>query len=139
MSLLGNVGIDVGLTKHFIGQSGVRPALCLEASLYGFHHINEFSSTRVYPEVSLIGSYALSRHHHVVYFGSHAMMQFTEPYVVMAPLIGAETPLGKSFRVNAEALWYAPTEASEDRVVDYTLRPFDHGAIGFAAGVSYVF
>ncbi len=139
MSLLANVGIDVGLTKHFIVQSGLRPALCLGASVYGFYHINEFSSTRVYPEVSLICSYAFSKHHHLLYFGSHAMIQFTEPYVILAPLVGVEVPFGKRFVVNGEALWYAPTETSKDRVVDYTLRPFDHGAIGFAAGVSYVF
>ncbi len=139
MSLLANISVDIGLTRHFTVQSGWRPALCLGASLYGFYHINEFSSTRIYPELSLIGSYAFSRYHHLVYFGSHAMMQFTEPYVVLAPLIGVEIPFGRRLNINAEALWYAPTEASKDRVVDYTLRPFDHGAIGFAAGVSYTF
>lgn len=139
MSLLANVGIDVGLTRHFIVQSGLRPALCLGVNLYGFCHINEFSSTRVYPHVSLICSYAFSKHHHLAYFGSHAMIQFIDPHVILAPLVGVEVPFGKRFVVNTEALWYAPTEASKDRVVDYTLRPFDHGAIGFAAGVSYIF
>ena len=139
MSLLANVGIDAGLTTHFIAQSGLRPALCLGASLYGFYHINEFSSTRVYPHISLIASYVFSRHHHLFYFGSHAMIQFTDPRIILAPLVGVEIPFGKRFVVNGEILWYAPTEKSKDRVVDYTLRPFDHGAIGFAAGVSYVF
>ncbi|KPK71979.1 hypothetical protein AMJ87_06115 [candidate division WOR_3 bacterium SM23_60] len=139
MSLLANAGIDIGLSKHLTTESGLRPALCLGASLYGFCHINEFSSARVYPGISLIGSYAFFRSHNLLYFGAHALMQFTAPYVILAPLVGTEVPLGEKFAINAEALWYAPTEASKDRVVDYTLRPFDHGAAGFAAGVSYVF
>jgi len=137
MMMLGNIGMDMGLTKHIASQSGWMPALSLEASIYGFYHMPEFSSIRVYPALSLIGSYQLANRRHIVYFGTHSMMQFTSPYVVLAPLIGWEFSMGRKLVLNLETKWYAPTEESEKRVVDYTIRPFDYGALGFVWGLSY--
>ena len=97
----------------------------------------EFSSIRVYPALSLIGSYQLANRRHTVYFGTHSMMQFTSPYVVLVPLIGWEFSMGRKFVLNLETKWYAPTEESEKRVVDYTIRPFNYGALGFVWGLSY--
>lgn len=137
MLILGNLGVDVGLTKQVVSQLGLRPALCMEASIYAFYHMYDFSSVRIHPALSLIGSYQFANHRHIVYFGTQSMMQFTDPYVVLAPLVGFEFSIGRKLLLNLETKWYAPTEESERRVVDYTIKPFDYGALGFVWGLSY--
>jgi hypothetical protein len=137
MMTLGNLSLDVGITKHIVPQSGSRPALSLEGSIYGFYHLNEISSIRIYPEITLIGSYRFSERGHILYFGVHNMMQLAQPYLVFVPLIGFEVPISNKFVINLETKWYAQIEESEDRVVDYSLTTFGYGAIGFACGLSY--
>jgi len=138
MLYLGNLGIDVGLTKHLFRQSGWRPALALEASAYYLYHLNELSTIRAFPEVSAFARYDLFSNRHALYLGSHALVQYNSPYVIIAPFLGFEFNIGH-FGLNLEGKWYAPTENTKYRVVDYQLKPFDHGAIGFAWGVSYRF
>lgn len=137
MMTLGNLSLDVGITKHIVPQSGSRPALSLEGSIYGFYHLNKISSIRIYPEITLIGSYRISERGHIIYFGVHNMIQLAQPYFVFVPLIGFEVPISNKFVINLETKWYAPNEESEDRVVDYSLTTFGYGAIGFAFGLSY--
>ncbi len=139
MMILGNIGIDFGLTQYIVPQYGWRPALSLTGSIYGFYHMNELSSIRVYPEITLVGSYQLSDRQHTFYFGTHTIAQLARPYIVFAPLIGFEIPFGKKLVFNIETKWYAPSEESEDRVVDYTIRPLKYGAVGFVWGLSYKF
>ncbi len=139
MLILGNLGIDVGVTRHIVPQSGIRPALSVGTSVYGFFHMSEFSSIRAYPEITAVGCYRLSERAHAFYFGTHTMIQFSRPYFIFAPLIGFEIPFGNRIVLNLETKWYAPHEESEDRVVDYTLRPLDYGALGFVWGISYKF
>ena len=136
MMVLGNVALEVGITKLLINQNGWRPALAVEGSVYGFMHAFDLSTTRAYPEIGLVASYSLSGRGHLVYFGMQNIIQYDEPYWIFAPLLGVELPFGR-FNVNLEAKWYAPTERSDNRVVDYTLIPADKGAIGFVWGLSY--
>ncbi len=139
MAILGNLGIDVGLTKQIMEQCGWRPAFVLEGSIYGFYHFNETSSIRAFPEISMIASYNLGSRREVYYFGAQNMIQFSEPYFISAFLIGSEFPFGNHFILDLEAKWYAPAEESEKRVVDYSLTPLGHGVIGFVFGLSYKF
>jgi hypothetical protein len=139
MAILGNLGIDVGLTKQIIVQSGWRPAFVLGGSVYGFYHFNDASSIRAYPEISMIASYNLGSRREVIYFGAQNMIQFSEPYLISVFLIGSEIPLGNHFILDLEAKWYAPVEESEKRVVNYSITPAGHGVIGFVFGLSYKF
>lgn len=138
MAILGNLGVDFGLTKQITEQSGWKPSFAVEGSIYGFYHFNEFSSIRAYPEISFIGSYNIWDNR-IMYFGVQNMIQFTEPYIVTAPFIGFELPFGNHFILNLETKWYGPSEESEDRVVDYNYKPFGYGALGFVWGASYKF
>jgi hypothetical protein len=137
--IFADLGMDVGITKHILPQCGWRPALSLGGSLYGFLHTEEFSSMRVYPEISVIGSYLLSRRGLALYFGTHNMMQLDSPYLILAPFLGFEIPIGSKLGINLEAKWYAPTEDSKNRPVQYTFRPSYYGALGFVWGLSYKF
>jgi hypothetical protein len=139
MALLANIGIDVGLTKRLIRPNGWVPSVSVEGSLYGFYHFNDLSSVRVYPEMSLIGSYERMRQGQFLYFGVQSMFQGSTPYVVAVPLAGLETPLTKSFVLNLEGKWFAPVEGSDDRAVDYSYTPLDHGALGLVIGGTYRF
>jgi hypothetical protein len=136
MMVLGNVALEVGITKLLVNQNRWRPALAVEGSVYGFWHVPDLSTTRAYPEIGLVASYSLSRGGHLVYFGMQNIIQYDEPYWIFAPLLGVELPLGR-FNISLEAKWYAPTEQSDNRIVDYTLIPADQGAIGFVWGLSY--
>ncbi|UCC11639.1 MAG: hypothetical protein JSW02_09865 [candidate division WOR-3 bacterium] len=136
MMVLGNVALEVGITKLIVDQGGWRPALALEGSAYLFMHVFDISTTRAYPEIGIVASYNLSLRGHLIYFGFQNIIQYDEPYWISAPLIGVELPLGR-FNINLEAKWYAPQERSDNRIVDYTLIPADKGAIGFVWGLSY--
>lgn len=136
MMVLGNFAVEVGMTKLLVTQNGVRPALAVEGSVYGFMHAFDISTARAYPEIGMVASYSLSGRGHLVYFGLQNIIQYDEPYWIFAPLVGVELPFGR-FNVNLEAKWYAPTERSDNRIVDYTLIPTDQGAIGFVWGLSY--
>jgi hypothetical protein len=139
MSLLGNVGVDVGMTKHLLPQRHLRPSFSVEGSVYGFWHVKELASARVYPEMSVFGGYDIRPGREAVYFAVQNMFQAARPYVVSVPLLGTELPFGGHFVFNLEGKWYAPLEQSDDRAVDYSLTPFAHGALGLVLGGSYNF
>lgn len=139
IALLGDLGLDVGLTKHFVRNIGLRPGVSAGVSLYGFYHFAEAGSTRLYPELGLLLTYDVSERVRVIYVGVENMFQFTEPYVIPACLLGIEFALGNRLAISTETRWYAPTQSGDDRVVDYTITPFKQGAIGFVVGVCYDF
>jgi hypothetical protein len=139
MALLANLGLDVGITKHFVRNDGLRPGFSASLCLYGFYDFTDVSSVRVYPDVALIMTYDISRRVPVLYLGLESMIQFTEPYIVPVFLLGSEFSLGSRFTLSTEARWYAPTESGEDRVVDFALTPFGQGAVGFVLGFAYRF
>ncbi len=136
MAAFGNLALDAGATKHFLKQSQWIPALAIEGSIYGFYHVGETSSLRIYPEFSLTGSYRLSERNHLFYLGTHAMVQYVDPYVIFVPYIGFEIPFGNQLVLNLETKWYAPHEDSENRIVDYAIKPWNYGALGFTCGLS---
>jgi len=139
MALFANLGLDVGVTRHFIRNEGLRPGFSASVSMYGFYDFTETSSARLFPDVALLMTYDISRRVPVLYLGLESMIQFTEPYVVPALLAGGELRLGNRFTLSAEARWYAPTESGDDRVVDFAFTPFGQGAVGCVVGFAYRF
>lgn len=139
MAIMGNIAIDGGITRQFARQSGWKPAFSAEGSIYGFYHYSEFSSIRIFPEISLIGSYNIKNRSELFYFGLQNMIQYTDPFLVFVPLIGVEVPFWNRLIVNIETKWYGPIEKSDNRAVDYDFRPFNYGALGFVGGLSFRF
>lgn len=139
MFIMGNIAFDLGLTRHLFQQTGLKLGVSLGLNLYGFYHMHNLKSTRIYPSLSLIGNYRLTCHNYLIYSGIQSIFQYTKPIFVFAPIIGFEIPVSQRFLINIEAKWYAPNEPSKDRVVEYEIKPFDYGAIGFVWGVSYKF
>ena len=139
LALFGDAGLDIGLTKHFARNEGLRPGFSAGMSLYGFYDFSEVANARVYPELSFIFTYDVSKRVPVIYLGVENMIQFTEPYLVPACLLGGEFALNRRLAISLETRWYAPTESGDDRVVDYSITPFGQGAVGFVLGFSYSF
>jgi hypothetical protein len=139
MALFGNLGIDAGLTKHFVRNHGLRPGISAGFGLYGFCHLAETSSARLYPELVLIATYDVSGRVTVLYLGFESMYQFTEPHFIPALVLGGEFALSSRFALELEARWYAPNQSGDDRAVDYTITPFKQGAMGVVIGFSYAF
>lgn len=139
MGLFGNIGLDVGLTRHFMRNLGWRPGVSAGVSLYGFYDFEELDNARLYPELTLIFTYDVSQRVPVIYFGFENMFQFTKPYFIPVCLVGSEFALSNRWTLGLEARWYAPTESGDDRVVDYVITPVGQGALGFALGVMYSF
>lgn len=137
MGLFGNLGLDIGLTKHFVRNVGLRPGISAGMSLYGFYDFSEAGNARLYPELSVILTYDVSTRVPVIYLGVENMIQFTEPYIIPACLLGGEFVLSNRFALSLEARWYAPNESGDDRVVDYSITPFGQGAFGFVFGFAY--
>jgi hypothetical protein len=137
MALFGNLGTDAGLTRHLVRNQGLRPGISASVSLYGFCHLWEARSARLYPELAVIATYDVARRLQVFYLGVETMFQFTEPYFIPVLLVGTEFSLSRRSALDLEAKWYAPTQSGNDRVVDYTITPFKQGALGFAFGVAY--
>jgi hypothetical protein len=135
MMIMGNIALDAGVTKHFFDSQRWRPGLAVEGNLYAVTQLNDPSLINAFPELGVIGHYSFAQSRRILYFGMQSMYQYTEPYVVLAPLFGAELVFGRMM-INLESKWYAPTEQSDNRVVDYTLIPANTGAIGFVWGIS---
>ena len=139
IALFADLGADVGLTKHFMRNKGARPGVSAGLSLYGFYHFGDGSSVRLYPCVTLMATYDVSKRFPVLYLGAESMIQFAEPYVVPVFLVGGQLAVSNRFTLGLEAKWYAPFESGDDRVVDYVITPLGQGAVGFAVGLSYAF
>ena len=139
LALFADLGVDVGMTKHFVRNNGARPGASAGLSLYGFYHFGDGSSARLYPCLSLIATYDVSKRFPVLYLGAESMIQFTKPYLVPVFLVGGELAMSSRLTLDLEAKWYAPFESGDDRVVDYVITPLGQGAVGFAVGLAYAF
>jgi hypothetical protein len=133
----GIVGLDFGFSYHFLEQRGWVP--CVGASAGILALIQAGGSEALFPELDLVASYRLGNRF-TTYFGSQSMYQFrSEPNVVLAPFIGGEWRASDRFSLSLEAKWYAPTEPTHPRNVNYTLPIGGHGAVGFVLGANWTF
>jgi hypothetical protein len=133
---LGEIGLEGGFSYQLLNQQRWIPALSLSGGLSAM--VKPGSDERLFPELALAASY-LAADRFLTYFGVQSMYQFRSPVIVWAPLLGEEVKLGRRVALALEAKWYAPTEITKPRVVDYRLPIAGHGALGFVLGVNYLF
>ena len=133
----GIVGLDFGFSYHFLAQKGWVPTVGTSAGIMAL--IQAEGNEALFPQLDLVASYRLGSRF-LAYFGSQSMYQFrSEPNVVLAPFIGGEWRAGKRFSLALEAKWYAPTEQTHPRDVNYTLPIGGRGAVGFVLGANWTF
>lgn len=129
-------GIDFGFSYHFLQQRGWVPTVGASAGLAAF--IRPGGDNALFPQVDLVASYRLGRRF-TTYFGSQSMYQFQyKPNVVLAPFVGTGWRITDPFSLNLEAKWYAPTEKTHPRNVNYSLPIAEHGAVGFVLGANWL-
>jgi hypothetical protein len=131
------VGLDFGFSYHFLEQRGWVP--CVGTSVGIMALIQAGGNEALFPQLDLVASYRLGNHF-LTYFGSQSMYQFrSAPTVVLAPFIGGEWRANDGFSLALEAKWYAPTEPTHPRNVDYSLPIGGKGALGFVLGANWTF
>lgn len=134
---LGEVGLDAGFSGSLTRQSGWIPELGGALGLTAM--LRPGGEERVFPHAALSLSWLAGRRF-LTYLGAQAMFQFNAaPAVAWAPVLGEEVSLGSRFSLAAEAKWYAPTEVTRPRVIDFRMPIGGHGAVGFVLGANYHF
>jgi hypothetical protein len=134
---LGVAGFDVGFSYHFLQQQGLIPTVGAIAGITAL--IKPGGGEAMFPQLDLVASYRMGDRF-TTYFGSQSMYQFqSKPNVVLAPFIGTGWRISDPLSLNLEAKWYAPTEKTEPRIVDYSLPISNHGAVGFVLGANWLF
>jgi hypothetical protein len=130
------LGLDLGMSYHFLQQNGWIPAVGAAAGIAAF--IEPGGSSAIFPQLELVASYRLGSRF-TPYFGAQSMYQLAaKPYVVFAPLVGGQLRVGNNFSLGLEAKWYAPTETTEPRNVHYSLPLGNRGAVGFVLGANWL-
>jgi hypothetical protein len=139
MASFGVIGIDAGGSYRIIRQSGAIPELNAGAGIAALIEAGDGNGQAVLPEANLAASWLWKRRF-LTYAGVQGMMQLS-PGVrgAFAPYVGQEVYIGRGFSANAEVKWYAPTEATKPRVVNFTLPVAGQGDLGAVLGVSYGF
>jgi hypothetical protein len=133
----GIVGLDFGFSYHFLQQRGWIPTVGAIAGITAF--IQPGGGQALFPQLDLVASYRLNDRF-ITYFGSHSVYQFqSTPNVVLAPFIGTEWRISDRVSISLEAKWYAPTEPTHPRNVNYKIPIANRGAVGFVLGVAYRF
>lgn len=135
---MGNVGLEGGLSYHFLNQKGWVPTVGGSAGFVGLIRPGQ-PDQAFFPQLDLSASW-LFADKFLTYVGTQSMYQLSDkPWVVLAPFVGAQFDLGPRFSLGAEGKWYAPTEPTKPRNVDYRLPIAGHGAVGFVLGAGYKF
>ncbi len=136
MPAFGVLGLEAGFSYQLLDQRGALPGLSACAACTGL--IEPGGGEALFPGLDLVASWQVGGRW-LVYAGGQSLYQLNEkPHAVFAPLVGAECRLGR-WRVSLESKWYAPTERTHPRNVNYRLPIGGHGAVGFVVGVSYDF
>jgi len=138
VATMGVLGLEGGCSYHFLNQRGWVPVVGGSAGFVGL--IRPGSTDQAFfPQLDLSASW-LFADKVLAYVGSQSMYQFSDkPYVVLAPFVGGQFDLGPRFSLGVEAKWYAPTEPTKPRNVDYRLPIAGNGAVGFVLGAGYKF
>jgi len=132
----GVAGVDFGFSYHFLRQQGWVPTVGAAAGITAL--IQPGGGEALFPQLDLVASYRLGNRF-TTYFGSQSMYQFQyKPNVVLAPLVGTECRISDPVSLNLEAKWYAPTEPTKPRNVDYSLPISNRGAVGFVLGANWL-
>jgi hypothetical protein len=133
----GIVGLDLGFSYHFLRQQGWVPCVGTSAGIVAL--IQPDGGEALFPQLDLVASYRLGERV-TAYLGSQSMYQFrSTPNVVLAPFVGGRFKVSDMFSLSLESKWYAPTEKTHPRNVDYTLPIGGHGAVGFVLGANWLF
>jgi len=139
MPAFGVAAMDAGASYHFLDQNGWWPCLGLGAGAIGLVEFDGGGSTAFLPQLELTASY-LRPNHSLSYFGVHTLYQVRPRFfMTYSPYVGHNFSVGRGLSVSFEMKWYAGSERTKPRAIDYSLPIANHGGLGIVAGVYYHF
>jgi hypothetical protein len=136
MALLKNAAVDAGASVRLLHQDGSVPEITAKGQLYLFSDLERISNVRIFPLVSLNGSYLLGTST-LLYAGADQMFQFDKPNYFFAPFAGTQFPLSKRWSMDVELKWMAANIKSEHGILRGTGAIGGHGDIAMFFGFTY--
>ena len=135
MSAFAVGGLDLGASARLIRQDNVIPELTLGARLIGFMKFGDPVAPRLYPDVSLNGSWEIADRA-LVYAGAHGTFQWKPGAFYLSPFVGLQFPLSTSFSLQTELIWQASNHDTRVGIFEGESSIGGMGSFGaFVAGV----
>ena len=132
-AVFGTFGADVGMATRLCREDGWRPEITAKGQALVF---TDFTSARVYPLLSLIGSYQL-KPRTLAYGGLETVYQFNGSRVYLTPLLGLQFPLSNTIGMQTELKWMASNVNTHSGIFEGTGSISSHGGIAFFVGLNY--
>ena len=136
MALLKNAAVDAGAAVRLLHQDGSIPEVTAKGQLYIFSDLERIVNARIFPLVSLNGSYLLGKST-LLYAGADQMLQFDKPNYFIAPFAGTQFALSKRWSMDVELKWMAANINAAHGILRGTGTIGGHGDIALFFGFTY--
>jgi len=136
MALLKNAALDAGASIRLLHQDGSIPEITAKGQLYIFSDLERISNARLFPLLSLNGSYLLGKST-LLYAGADQMLQFDKPSYFIAPLAGTQFALSERWSMDVELKWMAANINTSHGILRGTGAIGGHGDIALFFGFTY--
>lgn len=133
MSAFAVAGADVGASVRLTQESGVLPEITASGQLLLFTDFHSFSTSRIYPDISITASYAIASDW-LGYGGLHGTVQFVQPAFLVSPFVGTLIPLSERCKLQAEFMWQAANIDTHAGVFEGASSIGGHGSAGLFIG-----
>jgi hypothetical protein len=138
MALLKNAAVDAGASMRLLRQDGSIPEITAKGQLYIFSDLERIANARIFPLVSLNGSYLLGKST-LLYAGADQILQFDKPNYFIAPFAGTQFALSERWSMDVELKWMAANINSAHGILRGTGAIGGHGDValffGFTCGL----
>lgn len=135
-ALLKDAAFDVGATTRLSREWNGWPEWTAKGQLYVFSDLEMFANVRVFPMITVNGSYLLGSST-LVYAGADQLVQFNKPHYFFAPFAGTQFNLSDRLAMQIETKWMAANVNSAHGIFRGTGSISDHGDMGFFLGFTY--
>ena len=136
MALLKNAAVDAGAAVRLSRQKGWLPEITAKGQLYLFSDLEMIKNVRVFPLVSVNGSY-LFYTSTLLYAGADQMLQFDKPNYFVAPFAGTQFTLSERWSMDVELKWMAANINAAHGILRGTGTIGGHGDIALFFGFTY--
>jgi hypothetical protein len=136
MALLKNAAVDAGAAVRLARQKGWAPEITAKGQLYLFSDLEMIRNARIFPVVSVNGSYLLNKAA-LLYAGLDQMFQFDKPNYFVAPFAGTQFALSDRWSMDVEFKWMAANINAAHGILRGTGTIGGHGDIALFFGFTY--